>query len=173
MTISSIADIVIIIVIGASALISFLRGFVREAISLAVWVIAIILGLRYSDLVGNSFLISISSPEMRYILAFALIFFITMILGMLVSAIIRSLLDKTGLSFIDRIFGAAFGAARGLLLVCLALMFIGMTSWSQSSWITSSSMVIKLRPMVSWLSSYVPSQVGEVSQWVNQDGSSN
>lgn len=165
----TIADTLIFVAIGISVLISFLRGFVREAISLAVWALAILLGFKYAGPLGNQWLQSIHSPELRYIVAFIGLFLCIMIVGMVISALIRALLDKTGLSLIDRLLGVIFGFARGVLVVAMVIMFIDMSSWQDAPWVKNSYAVEKLKPLVSWLSGYVPKQVGVVSEWVGQE----
>ncbi|MDF1653722.1 MAG: CvpA family protein [Coxiellaceae bacterium] len=165
----TIADICIVIVVGFSVLISFLRGFVREAISLAVWVIAILLGLKYSKGLGAIFLSgAIDSPDIRFIVMFLVIFIAVMIVGMIISALLRSLIDKTGLSLFDRLFGVLFGFARGVLVVSMALMFIGMSSWKSQPWVTQSYLIERMQPLVKWLDSYVPDRVSRMSEWVGE-----
>lgn len=168
----TLADCIIVGIIAISVLISFLRGFVREAISLCVWGLAIILGLKYAGPLGNAWFTGIHSPELRYITVFIILFLVIMIVGMIISAIIRALMDKTGLGIVDRFLGVVFGFARGVLLVAMALMFIEMSSWAHSDWMKSSYAVEKMEPLVKWLNSFVPEQVGVVSEWVGQEQSS-
>lgn len=168
----TVADTLIFAVIGISVLISFLRGFVREAISLVVWALAILLGFKYAGPLGNEWLKSIHSPELRYIIAFIALFLCIMVVGMVISAVMRALMDKTGLSLIDRLLGLIFGFARGVLVVAMVIMFIGMSSWQDAPWVKNSFAVEKLKPLVSWLSGYVPKQVGVVSDWVGHEKTS-
>ncbi len=164
-----ITDFVIFAVVGISLIISFFRGIIREAISLVVWVIALMAGLKYSADLGGLIFPNMKSPEMSYILAFIIIFLFAIVIGMVVSAIVRAMLDKTGLSMLDRLLGALFGFARGVLLVAMVLMFVSMSSWKDESWITNSFAVTKMQPIVQWLNGFVPKQVGIVSKWVEKD----
>ncbi len=165
----TIADICIVIVVGFSVLISFLRGFVREAISLCVWVVAILLGLKYSKGLGTLFLSgAIDSPDIRFIVMFLVIFIAVMVIGMIISALLRALIDKTGLSLFDRLIGVLFGFARGVLVVSMVLMFIGMSSWKNQEWVTQSYLIKTMQPLVKWLDSYVPDRVSRMSEWVGE-----
>ncbi|MEM6484292.1 MAG: CvpA family protein [Pseudomonadota bacterium] len=116
-------DWAIVVVIAVSALLSLLRGFLREAISLAGWVVAFIaanLGALYlaeplADFVANR--------TGRYLIAWSLIFVATLVASHVVARITSRLAKATGLGFADRLLGTVFGALRGALVV-MALVFV-------------------------------------------------
>ena len=62
-------DYAILIIIGISALISVLRGFVREALSLLGWIIAIWVSLSFADnvavLLGDKIFCSVGAHRVR------------------------------------------------------------------------------------------------------------
>ena len=89
-------DYVILGVISVSALVSLLRGFTSEAISLATWLIAFIIASQfYQDL--SVHLVAINDLLIRDGAAIAILFVSSLILGALVNKLVATLIDKTGL----------------------------------------------------------------------------
>ena len=159
-------DFSIIGVVLLSLIISVYRGFLREAISLVSWVLAIILALRFATPLGNELSTHIESPTIRYLIAFAIIFVIVLILGAIVNLIVKMLVDKTGLGFTDRLLGILFGTARGLLAVSVILMFLYVSPMKDKAWLTSSQLAPQFNVVVDWLNKFLPKKVKQVSDWV-------
>ena len=114
-------DIVLIAVLALSMLRSFRRGFSREVIGLAAAAAALILGMWFYGLAGSYLSGWVSSPRMANLLGFFLVMFAVVICGSIVGMIVQRFLRTVGLSFFDRLLGAAFGLARGFL-VAIALL---------------------------------------------------
>ena len=91
-------DYSILGIIVFSIIISFFRGFSREAVSLVVWVLGIMVALKFADPTSIFFKTWIASPTLRYIIAFATLFLIIFIVGILLNAAIHALVKKAGLS---------------------------------------------------------------------------
>ena len=108
-------DYAIIAVIALSTVISLVRGFVKEAISLAVWFAALFIASQfYADLAV--YFTKINDELIRNGAAIAVLFVVTLILGALVNHVIGQLVQATGLSGTDRALGAVFGGLRGILI---------------------------------------------------------
>ena len=73
------ADWSIITVVGVSTLLSLLRGFVKEALSLIGWVLAFIVAMVFAERFAYLLASSIANPTGRYIVAFAALFVLTLI----------------------------------------------------------------------------------------------
>ena len=131
-------DFTIIGVILLSALISIIRGFVKEALSLISWVLAFFIASRFYMYI-TSYLTYFDSDVIRIAVAIAILFISTLIVCAIVSYIIGELVQKTGLSSTDRILGICFGVLRGILVVAAVLFFVDtFTPLSQSpSWVQS------------------------------------
>ena len=132
-------DWLIVSVLGLSGLVSLWRGFVREAISLLVWVGAFVIAIRFSPKLAV-LLGGIAEAEViRMLLAFVLLFAATLIIGAVINMLMASLLKPSGLSVADRVLGVAFGVLRGgvvvlaLLILLPPLLDLDQTQWWQQS----------------------------------------
>ena len=116
-----IVDWIIIGVLVISMLISFRRGFFKEAISLVTWVAAILV----SRIFGAEFAVllepHIATASMRFAAAYLILFVGTLIAGGIVSFIVGEFVKMTGLTGTDRFFGMLFGLARGGIVVVIAV----------------------------------------------------
>lgn len=162
-------DIAIIIIIAFSIAISFFRGFLREAISLVTWVLAAVFALKFYHPLADALSDYINSPTMRVLVAGIGIFLVVLILGMIFSAIVRMMVDKSGsLNFLDRVVGVVFGAARGILVVALIILFLQVSEYDKHDWLQKSELVPQFNSLVTWLRSFLPEQVRQVSDWMKQ-----
>jgi membrane protein required for colicin V production len=127
-------DYAIIAILIASAAFGFWRGFVKEAIAIATWLVAIFLAWQGAWLVEERLGEWNAAPELRIWAARAIIFIGVLILGGLLAWMLRALIRKTGLSSTDRSLGAFFGLARGALLVGLLAIVIDLTDLESEPW---------------------------------------
>ncbi|MCZ4337073.1 CvpA family protein [Shewanella colwelliana] len=148
-------DYAIIAVIGVSTVISLLRGFVKEAMSLVVWFAAFFVASQfYQDLA--IYLTQILDEMLRNGVAIAILFVSTLIIGALVNYLIGQLVAKTGLSGTDRVLGLCFGALRGALVVSAILFFMGaLTGAPNTDWWRSSQLVPEFGVVIQWFFDYV------------------
>lgn len=143
-------DYIILGIIAFSVLVSLLRGFVREVLSLASWVVAFIVASQFYPYLAE-YLTQIESLYVRNGTSIGLLFVATLIVGAIVNYVISQLVDKTGLTGTDRVLGAAFGLVRGALIVAALLFFMDtFTNFSQTDWWKSSQLIPHFGFIIEW-----------------------
>ena len=135
-------DYAIIAICVASAAFGYWRGFVKEAIALATWLLAILLAWQGAWLIEDRLGDWESAPELRVWAARAIIFVAVLVIGGVLAWMLRTLIRGTGLSSTDRSLGTIFGFARGVLLVGLLAILIDAVDVGGRDWWTGA----KLRP---------------------------
>lgn len=120
------ADWTIVAIVGISSLISLTRGFVREAISLAIWALAFFIALSFHERLAVLLQDSVQSASLRYILSFAALFVATLIFGSMVKYLLAELVKVAGLRSTDRLLGTVFGLGRGIIIVMAILLLLPM-----------------------------------------------
>ncbi|MCG7499563.1 CvpA family protein [Vibrio sp. Of7-15] len=148
-------DFVILGVIGLSSLISLIRGFVKEALSLVIWFGAFFVASNFYPQLAVYFT-NIHDEMVRNGSAIAALFISTLVVGAVVNYVIGQLVQKTGLSGTDRILGIVFGGLRGVLIVAAVLFFIdAFTSLSDAEWWTKSQLIPNFAVVIEWFFTYL------------------
>ncbi len=158
------ADWTIITVTAISMVLSVLRGFIREAMSLVGWAlaffVAMIFGERFAYLLSGS----IQDGTGRYVVAFAALFVLTLIAVSLLARLLQSLIAFAGLSVLDRLLGIAFGFARGVfLLLAVIVMLRPLLQPERFGWWQQSVLLPHLLLMEGWFRSVTGAATGMLS----------
>ena len=159
-------DIAIIALVVLSAVLSLFRGFVKEALALASWLVALwVAMLFYADL---AVVLSqwIAEPSLQNIAAFSILFISVLLLGALVNYLAGKLVAKTGLTGTDRMLGAVFGVTRGAFIVALMVLFAGLTPMPQDPWWQDSQLLGYFQEFAMWIREYLPQDISENISYV-------
>lgn len=154
-------DYVILGVIGLSTLTGLLRGFFKELISLMAWVLAIFLAIKYTSSVAIYFKDLIADSSLRSALSFIGILLGTLFLGMLINVILGLLLKHSGLRVSDRIIGMGFGFVRGVVIISLLILIVGMSGFNLKPYQEKSLFFNYFNPIVVWMTKYVQPFINE------------
>lgn len=127
-------DWLMIAVCLGSAAFGFWRGFAKEAMSVATWLVAIWLAWRFTWMVEPLLGEWVVAPELKIWAARVVIFIIVMIIGGVLAWFLRELVRATGLSGTDRALGSLFGLGRGVLIVGLAIIVLEFAGLDSDPW---------------------------------------
>ena len=144
------ADLAILGLIGLSTAVSLLRGFVKEALSLASWIIAFVVARLYHAELAALLPDVIATPSLRLLAGFVLLFIATLLVCSLLSVLLASLVKVTGLTGTDRILGMVFGLFRGVVLVVVAVALMKLTPLTADPWWQESSLLPHFQDLESW-----------------------
>ena len=135
-------DIAIVVIIAVSGCISLIRGFVKEAMSLVIWLTAFVVAMTFKELVAEVLVNVISLASMRQLAAWLILFVGTLLIGAMVNFLLGKLVSSTGLSGTDRTLGLVFGVFRGALIVlALVVLLPEVLPVDQDLWWTSSKLI--------------------------------
>ena len=155
------ADYVVLAIIAISILVGAIRGFVKEAFSLAVWAAAFLVAFQFSGVLAMQLENHIELPSARTSLAFASLFILVLLVGGLVTFLVGKLVEKTGLDGTDRLLGGVFGGVRGLAIVLAVILVAGLTPVPQDPWWQQSKTIQSLMPLAEWSAQFLPDYILE------------
>ena len=121
-------DYAVIGVFVASLAVGVWRGLVREVISILGWVIAFLAANLLAGPLGPEMPQAIPTPELRVAAAYVAVFAASLIVTALVGLLLSKIVKAVGLGGVDRLLGALFGTARGVLIVVVAALLAGLSS---------------------------------------------
>ena len=115
-------DIVVILIVSLSILFGIIKGFIRELFSLAFFIIGVILSFLFYNDVGKIYLPHLKNRDVANFAGFITIFVLVLVLGTIVTYVIKKIFTIGPLKGIDMIFGGVFGLIRGVL-ICAIIVF--------------------------------------------------
>lgn len=116
------ADIIVVTIIALSALFGFLRGFLREVLSIGAWILAGVatyLGLPYLKPFARQY---ISHELIADVATGIAIFLVVLVVASVIGHVITRKVRDSSLGPLDRSLGILFGIARGAAIVSVALL---------------------------------------------------
>lgn len=150
------ADWIIVAIIALSVLIGLWRGLIREAMSLAVWLAALIAAILFGHQVAQLFAAWIELPSARIALGHVSVFLLVLLVGSLLTWAVGQAVRGSGLSGTDRLFGLGFGLLRGVAIIAALILVLGYTPMPQDPWWQQSQLIPQFEPAAQWLREQLP-----------------
>lgn len=126
-----------------------MRGVVKELLAIAGWIAALYVAKVYSPQFVPLLPQDIPTESLKMLAAFVILLLAVLLISSLLSIAISSVVRKIGLNWLNRFFGAVFGFARGLLIVCVLVFLAGLTSlpkekmWTDAMFSSPLEMLVK------------------------------
>jgi membrane protein required for colicin V production len=135
-------DLLLIVIIGVSAGLGFAAGFARAGIGFAAVIAGILFGFWFYGIPAAWFQGFLRSATLANILGFLTVFFGFQLAGGILGKILSKLFKWTGLTAIDRVFGAGFGLVRGALMaVAFVAVLMAFTPKPIPNWMVGSAIL--------------------------------
>ena len=151
-----IIDIIIAVALVGSIIVGFVRGFVKEAFSIATLLIAIWASLYFGPAVGELSESWLSSTELQTWFGRILVFAIILSVGGLLGWGISKLIRLSVLSGVDRLLGSLFGALRGILFVALFVIGGQFAGFDNDDWWLKSKLLPHFEVVADWIKVMAP-----------------
>ncbi len=118
------ADWFILVVLVASGIISFARGFTKEFLSLFLWLAAFIAAISLEYLATPKINGFIDNEEISKIISYVVVFIVFIFVGGIIIKFISKLIKWSGASGFDRFLGVLFGLLRGSIVLFVIFLLL-------------------------------------------------
>jgi membrane protein required for colicin V production len=149
-------DWVIVAILVSSCLLGIWRGLIREVFSVAGWIAAVVLSLRYAAPLGTHLPGDIAWPALRTSIAVAIIVVGCLFTAAALGWVVYRFITAAKLSGTDRMLGAIFGLLRGVLIIFAAVHFASRTALAQQPAWRDALLVQPFDAGVRWLAPHLP-----------------
>ena len=121
----NLVDLLVLAILGVSALLGLSRGLVREALGLGSWLFAAYAAYQLGPNLQPMLQQVTGSPDLADPLAYVLVFVAGLIVLSLLSNLVGRVVRMSALGGLDRTLGLVFGLARGAALLIAAYIPLG------------------------------------------------
>ncbi|HEU4661403.1 MAG TPA: CvpA family protein [Pseudolabrys sp.] len=151
-------DVILLVVMLISGLLALIRGFMREVLSIAAWIIAALVTIyAYAKLLPvvksyfNSDIVAAGVTVVG-------VFLLTLIVVSIITVKISDMVLDSRVGALDRTLGFLFGLGRGLIIVVIAFLFFAwlVPDHSQPQWVRGAKSKVILQGTGEWLMSMLP-----------------
>jgi membrane protein required for colicin V production len=151
-------DLILIGVMLISAILAMIRGFMREVLSIAAWIVAAVTTLySYSKLLplAKSY---VNNDIIATVAVVAGTFLLTLLVFSVVTVRFSDLVLDSRVGALDRTLGFLFGLGRGLIIMVVAFLFFAwlVPAKTQPSWVANAKSKVVLQGTGDWLMSMLP-----------------
>jgi membrane protein required for colicin V production len=135
------------------------RGLVREVLALGSWVLAVWLTWRYGATLGDYLMEWLSSERLSYFAGLGIVFICSLAALTLISRVAYKQFRISGLTAMNRILGAIFGIARGVVVSTLLLFGAQFSPATEAHWYRDSELVPYFSPLLEFTDDVVSQQL--------------
>jgi membrane protein required for colicin V production len=122
-----------------SGVLAMVRGFSREVLSVASWAVAAAAAFYFYKLAVPYVQPYVDNELLAQAAAAGAIFLVTLIIATIITMKIADFIIDSSVGALDRTLGFVFGAARGVLLVVVAMLFFNwLAQNNQPTWVANA-----------------------------------
>lgn len=135
----SLLDLLLGLIVLSSIIAGFSAGFARVGIGFCAAIVGVIFGFWYYNAPAAWLHKYIGSMTISNVLGFLVVFWVILLIGSLIAKLVSTVFKWTGLSWLDRLLGAAFGFARGAVIgVAFVAVLLAFSPKPIPNWMVSS-----------------------------------
>lgn len=133
-------DVFVIFVLLAMGVISYMRGFVQQFLSVLAWIGALLITLRTYYALQPFFEQYIASPTVSKVVQCAVVFVGSLIILSIITKLISNRVQGSMFKSLDQTMGLVFGVVLGWLFLSLAYLLVAVIIFNSSmpDWMTNS-----------------------------------
>ncbi|MGE3364086.1 MAG: CvpA family protein [Rhizobiaceae bacterium] len=140
-----------------SAMLAMVRGFSREVLSIASWIAAAVCAYLFYKPVLPYVQPYIDNPQIAMAAAAGVVFLIALIVVTVITMKIADFIIDSRVGALDRALGFLYGAARGILVLAVALLFYNwLAGANPPAWISGAKSKPLLDTVGGWIESFIP-----------------
>ena len=132
-------DIIFFVIILIVSVAATYRGFIREVLGKAAWVLSILTAIFFYDNFSVFLSGTIKNQTFRFIASFVILFLGVFLVVKIVEVILSKIISGEVIGGLNKAMGFLFGIAEGLVLVFAILFLLHIQSWVDISGVTKDS----------------------------------
>lgn len=140
-----------------SAVLAMVRGFSREVLSVVSWVAAAVAAYFFYPILLPYLQPYIDNATLALAVSAAIVFFIALIVVTVITMKVADFIVDSRVGALDRTLGFIYGAARGILVVAVALIFLEwLLGANPPDWVSQAKSRPLLESVGHWVESFIP-----------------
>jgi membrane protein required for colicin V production len=157
------ADYLFAVILLTSGVLGFVRGFIREAISLLTWLVGLWIAWHYAHLLDPWLGGALAETGVREWAGRAAVLFVVLLIGAAIGGItVHFLRRASGLAATDRLLGALFGLMRGVVIIGLLVIGGRAADLDLEPWWDKSRSMPVAEAIANWLEQYAQPAAAEL-----------
>ena len=156
----NIFDLIVAVIFFFYASMGIRSGLVREMLSMGKWVLAGGIAWMFADNVANWYRSSIADATVRLVIGFLTLFLALFIGSTIAIYMLHNLLvSRPWLKIPNYILGGVLGAAKGIFIIVIVVLLIGLTPAPSKSWWKASLFAPYLANLATKVTKILPRDV--------------
>jgi len=156
----SLLDLLVAIIIGVSVAAGFVAGFARVGIGFIAAILGVVFGFWFYGIPAGWVHHYLKSTTASNLIGFLLVFWMFLVAGALLAKLFSKLFKWTGLSWLDRLLGGAFGLVRGAVIaIAIIAVLLAFTPKPMPNWMVQSQVLPYAMEASSAISALAPNTI--------------